>query len=304
MSTTSLSSAAGARNARYYTTAFNEFENANGAWRPSWNWAALVCSTGWFLYRRMFLFGAINLALLLLVALPFAAHLTPDESVLAQGAVWLYLLVALIVVPLLANWLYYRHLKRRLDGGGTTAPDMLSFGMGTAAAAVAALATVAAVVIGTGTDYEVRVQVVDALLSAGPQKAAVEAFIKQKEVPPSTQAEAAGLMPPGRARSTMGVKLIEIVPGGIVRIAFTGFRHINGRWVELVPDASDKGVEWRCYNVDMPERELPASCRAKRSAERKAAVFKKAPPAKAPEPGAGPMPPPAAAAETPAAPAK
>ena len=301
MSSTGLSSAAGARNARYYTNAFNEFENAKGAWRPSWNWGAMLCSTGWFVYRRMFLYGAINLALLVIVALPFVVHLTPAESAIAQGALWCYVLVAFVIVPLVANWLYYRHLKQRLDGGGTTAPDMLSFGAAAAAATAAAIASIAALVIGASTDYEVRVHVVDAMFAAAPQKAAVEAFIKQKEAPPATLAEAAALMPPGRVRAAAGIKFVDIVPGGMVRIAFTGFRHINGRWVELVPDASEKGVVWRCYNVDMPERELPASCRAKRPVERKVPVFKKAPAAVEP---AAVSAPPAAAAGAPVTPEK
>ena len=52
MSSAGLSSAAGMRNARYYINAFNEFENASGAWRPSWNWGALLCSAGCGRYAR------------------------------------------------------------------------------------------------------------------------------------------------------------------------------------------------------------------------------------------------------------
>ena len=291
MSSTGLSGAAGVRNARYYTNAFNEFENASGAWRPSWNWGALICSSGWFFYRRMFVYGAINLALLLIVALPFTAHLTPEESAIAQGVLWCYVLAAFVVVPLVANWLYYRHLKRRLDAGANTAPDMLSFGAAAAAATVAAVVSMLALVLGTATGYEVRVHVADALFAAAPQKTAVENFIKQKGVAPATQTEAAALMPAltsaARERAHAGLKLVDILPGGTLRVAFAGYRHINGRSVELVPDASEKGIEWRCYNVDMPERELPAACRAKRPAERKAPVFKKVQAAKPAEP-AGP----------------
>ena len=39
-----------------------------------------------------------------------------------------------------------------------------------------------ALVLGNATDYEVRVHVVDAMFAVAPQKAAVEAFIKQKGV--------------------------------------------------------------------------------------------------------------------------
>ncbi len=304
MSSTGLSSAAGARNARYYTNAFNEFENASGAWRPSWNWGAFICSSGWFFYRRMFVYGAINLALLLLVALPFTAHLTPEESAITQGVLWCYVLAAFVVVPLAANWFYYRHLKRRLDASGNTAPDMLSFGAAAAAATVAAVVTMLALVLGTATDYEVRVHVVDVMFAVAPQKAAVEAFIKQKGVAPATQTEAAALMPAltsaARERAHAGLKLADILPGGTLRVAFAGYRHINGRSVELVPDASEKGIEWRCYNVDMPERELPTACRAKRPAERKAPVFKKAQAVKPAEAAVVPEP----ASVTPAVPAE
>lgn len=273
-----LSSAAGTRNARYYTHIFNQFENAEGAWRPSWNWGAFVCSTGWFLFRRMFVHGAINLAVLLLVALPFAVHLTVEEASLAHGVLAVYLLIGLIAVPLVANWLYYVHLKRRLGAGGTTVPDMMSFGAAAAATTVAAAAVLYAVVIGTGIDYEVRVHVVDAMLAAAPQKSAVENFVKQKGALPDTAADASTLVPAvGGAPVHPGIKFAEITAGGVVRIAFTGFRHINGRWVEFVPTLNDKLVEWRCYNIDMPDHELPSLCRVKRPVERKAPAAKGAP---------------------------
>ena len=135
-----------------------------------------MCSTGWFFYRRMFVHGAVNLVLLLLVALPFAVHLTPDEAPVVQGALALYLLATLVVLPLTVNWIYYLHLKRRLEAGGNTAPDMVSFGAAAAAATVAAAVVLHSLAIATSTDYDVRVQVVDAMLAVAPQKAAVENF--------------------------------------------------------------------------------------------------------------------------------
>ena len=261
MTTSGLTSAAGTRSATYYTRLFNQYEGAEGAWKPSWNWAAFICSTGWFLYRRMFLFGALNLAVLLLVVLPHAAHLTTGEASIAKGALALYAVLAFGVLPFFADWIYYRHLKRRLAHGGKTAPDMLSFGAAAVSATVAASALLYAGVIGTSTDYEVRVQVVDAILAAAPLKVAVETVVKQKGALPATVAE---LPPVAKAALPAGVKLADIAPGGIVQLAFKGFRHINGRSVEFVPALNEQKVEWRCYNIDMPEWELPALCRAKR----------------------------------------
>ena len=133
MFTPGLTNAAGVRNTRYYTSRFNQYEGAGGAWKPSWNWAVFVCSTGWFLFRRMFWFGVINLALLLLVLLPRTAHLTSFETTFANAALGVYLVLAFGVLPLVADWVYYQHLKRRLgvDGGAgrKTAPDMLGFGV-------------------------------------------------------------------------------------------------------------------------------------------------------------------------------
>ena len=176
-SATGLTNAAGTRNTRYYTSLFNQYESAEGAWKPSWNWAAFVCSTGWFFFRRMFLFGVINLALLLLVALPYVVHLTPGESTIAKGALLLYAVLAFGALP----------------------------------------------------------------------------------------ATAAELPPVGSARLHPNIKLADLAPGGIVRVVFTGFRHIEARSVEIVPTLGDKTVEWRCYNIDMPDKELPAQCRVTRA---------------------------------------
>lgn len=260
-----LSGAVGSRNARYYIGTFNTFENVEGAWRPSWNWAAFLCSTGWFFYRRMFVHGAINQALLLLAVVPQAMHLTPEESGVAGALLIAYAAVSLAVLPVCANWLYYRHLKQRVAAGRAAPPDLASFIAGAVAMALAAAVTIYAGAIATSVDHEVRLHVVDALLGVAPYKAAVEASVKEKGLLPAATAD---LPRVAAERLPTGVKLAEIMPGGIVRVAFAGFRHINGRWVEMVPTQTDKALEWRCYNIDMPEKELPSQCRLKRPAPR------------------------------------
>ena len=266
MSSSGLSNAAGSRNGRYYMGVFNQFENAQGAIRPSWNWGAFLCSSAWFFYRRMFVLGAINLTALLAVVLPWALHLTTDEAGLVTGALGLYVAATFLLLPVVANWLYYGYLKRRLEAGGKTAPDTASFFAAAAAGALAAAASIHSLVIATSTDYEVRVHVVDAMLAVAPYKSAVETVVKQKGAVALSQGDLPAM---SGARPHPGVKLAELAPGGVVRLAFTGFRHINGRWVEFVPTLTDKMVEWRCFNIDMPERELPTQCRVKRPTERK-----------------------------------
>lgn len=261
-----LSGVIGSRNGAYYLGTFNTFENAGGAWRPSWNWGAFVCSSAWFMYRRMYAWGAINLALLLLVLAPLTIHLTVEETSLAYGAIIVYALVAFLLLPAVASWMYYRLLRRGVGAEVKTAPDMLSFGAAAAVSAAAAAGVAYALVILTSTDYAVRVHVVDAMLAIAPHKAAVESAAKQRGALPAGQAE----LPVTGVPLPAGVKLAEIVPGGVVRVAFTGFRHINGRWVEFVPTLTENSVQWRCYNIDMPERELPVQCRAKRAIDRNA----------------------------------
>ncbi len=266
MSTTGLSSAVGTRSTQYYTRLFNQYEGAAGAWKPSWNWAAFVCSTGWFFFRRMFLFGAINLAVLLLVLLPRTVHLTSFETTIANAALGVYVVMAFGVLPVVADWLYYRHLKNRLDATsnaeGKTAPNLLSFGVAAGGTTLAATALIYAAIIGSAPDYAVRVHVVDALLAVAPLKTAVENVAKQKGALPATAAELPAV---GAARLHPGIKLADLAPGGVVRVVFTGFRHIEARSVEIVPTLNDKTIEWRCYNVDMPEKELPAQCRVTRA---------------------------------------
>jgi Pilin (bacterial filament)/Protein of unknown function (DUF2628) len=108
--------AVGAKKANFYVPQFLRFDVANSS-KLSWNWSAFFVSFYWFLYRRMFANWAIYCLLI-----PFVLAIASGILELAVGRTpggWIYCLVTLgysfLVLPVLANSLYHRSIKQRID---------------------------------------------------------------------------------------------------------------------------------------------------------------------------------------------
>src|SRR5262245_57326481 len=87
------------------------------ALKAGWNWWALVHSSGWFAWRRMYFYSALNV-LAPWVAL-FAAAITADASrgvvspdVVLYFGLALYLAAAFVVVPVFADALHAREAPK------------------------------------------------------------------------------------------------------------------------------------------------------------------------------------------------
>ena len=113
----------GMEKSHYYVRRFMRFETEGST--ISWNWPAFFFTSWWLLYRKMWLMAAIYiigapmllaLVTMLVVALPLTSGGNPYTGLAALGPVLdlLYIVFCFIVVPMFANWVYYRHTKRKV----------------------------------------------------------------------------------------------------------------------------------------------------------------------------------------------
>src|SRR5688500_13359981 len=111
-----LEAAVGPRAGHY----LRRFERIDSGRKAGWNWPAFFFSTAWFSYRGLGGWSALNffapwLGMLLLA---FMASVSDYLGVLVLVA---YLAVFFVLVPVYADALYYRRIKRTLAhvaGGG------------------------------------------------------------------------------------------------------------------------------------------------------------------------------------------
>lgn len=106
--------AVGHEKAAYYVPFFLRFDR-EGA-KTSWHWPAFFITTYWLFYRKMWLWGTLYmLAPIPLSILYFL--LGPGTTEL------LYLLGVYVVIPLYANVIYYKHVKKKIAQACQNAPD-------------------------------------------------------------------------------------------------------------------------------------------------------------------------------------
>src|SRR5687767_178437 len=97
--------------AEYY---LRRFERMDSGRQAGWNWAAFFFSTAWFSYRGLTGWAALNFGAPWLTLLALAGGL--GEPLLIA-----YPIVFFLLVPMYADALYYRRVKRKLAEGST--PD-------------------------------------------------------------------------------------------------------------------------------------------------------------------------------------
>jgi len=109
--------------ADYYRPRFEDYD-ANGT-SLSWNWPAFFLTTIWFVYRRMWRIGAINLVYPFIVwygAMFLARHgwTSPNAT---GGAVLILLPLPWILLPAFANALYWRRVRSLLISSPSPGED-------------------------------------------------------------------------------------------------------------------------------------------------------------------------------------
>src|SRR5262245_23040024 len=104
-------------NAERYLQRFRRIRDAGG-WAVGWNTAAFLHSTGWFWYRRMYGWAGFNalapfLVLALLLAIGMAAPRSSLDSITVIVGL-AYVAAVFVLLPVLADSIYYRQLGKRL----------------------------------------------------------------------------------------------------------------------------------------------------------------------------------------------
>lgn len=277
----SYRAAVGPKKADYYVPRFLKFDQP-GASRVSWNWPAFFLSFWWLLYRRMYGYALTYFFVVL------ATGASP--LVISQNALSLVVsLAAYIVIPMFANALYHRHVKRVIARKTRTIPaadQLLSELQRGPHTTHAAWIAVPAAVIGIGVfasvaipayqDYTVRTQVAAGLNLADGIKAGVAKSFAQDGVWPGSLTDI------GINERISGKYVAEVsVENGTISIHYGGNAHqmLSGRVLTLRPSISREGeVIWNCGYVgsqgndpltgpsgpdgtNVPEKYVPAACR-------------------------------------------
>lgn len=281
-------------NTGYYLRRFQEFDA--GESKVGWHWPAFFATSGWFIYRKMWAPGLINLfwpvILIIAVGVIAATVRSPAEVILAAFALLLFL--PSILLPIYANALYWRHVRRliedlpptvahapeqrraRLERNGGTSPGATAGVLvGVGFFGIFFLGILAAIAIPAYQDYTIRAQVTEGLNLAAPVKHRVAEYWATHQSWPH-QADLGSDAPIGKY-----VTSVNVASGSVV-ITYGNAANTNiaGQRLVLLPGLASSGeVVWACANgalpegahpgdgpsgSDLPDKYLPSACRAPR----------------------------------------
>ena len=167
-------------NADRYLRHFRRIRDAGG-WAAGWNTAAFLHSTGWFWYRRMYGWSGFNalapfLVLALLLTLGMAAPRSNLDTIAAIVGL-AYVVAVFVLIPVIADSIYYRQLGKRLADPRATPPPPSALTL-IGALGMGAL-WLCIVYIGTApmyADYTPRAKVSEAVLSASATRTGISEF--------------------------------------------------------------------------------------------------------------------------------
>lgn len=258
----------GPRKRDYYLKNFARFDESGGGFMPSWNWAALLFSAPWALYRKMYgVFFATGAVVVL-------------WEMLAAGLRFSNMLgypiyIALCVFfGLFGNALYYRHASKRIEKAYAQDSDLdraaleahLKGGVNTWVLPVFILGPfLAGVIAGVLTpayqDYSIRAQVSLGLEDAADAMSAVEMHYGAMSLLPTDNASAG--LPTAERMTGDYVSSVEVDHGAIV-ITYGNKAHqvIRGHTVALTLEVQpDDTLDWECESQTIRPMHLPAACR-------------------------------------------
>lgn len=251
--------AVGQKRADFYVPKFIRFDQP-GASKASWNWSAFLISFYWFLYRRMFGYWAVC-CLLIPIALwvggTFAASLIGGP---VGGLLNLLVIVgfSFVWIPMFANSLYHRTVKKRIATLRQTVPDRatqlavlenaphtsnLSWILAVVGL-IAIAGLLAAIAIPAYQNFTIRAEVTEGLNLAEPVKAAiVERYSIDKSWP-------SGLADLGILQAPSGTSVSEVtVDQGTILIRYGNRAHalLANHVLSVRPTVGGDGaVEWTC----------------------------------------------------------
>lgn len=267
--------AIGPEKARYYLPKFERF--AAGGGLISWNWPAFFVSFFWLLYRKMWLLAVFYWFLPIPVfMLLFLVSMFTSFWVYAAAAI-IYWLAIFVVLPLYADALYWRHVKKQVEltrrsmASSASAIGYLSATGGTSGAAIGiiigvmalfllpVLGILAAIAIPAYQDYVVRAQVAAARMQVAAAQSALVEYVEVTGQLPATL-ETLDVVS-GLGAGEWSAELDYDPADGSLLIAFeTG--GLAGKTLYLTPYlAEDDSVQWECGSADIDDSQLPQDCR-------------------------------------------
>lgn len=281
-------------NTGYYLKRFEDLDA--GGPRAGWHWPAFFATPFWFVYRKMWLPGLLAFFwpfIAIVVGSILLAVLRPG---LVVGILLFVLLLAAppILLPIFANAIYWRHVRRLIEGlpgsiaqvpdrrqarlerdGGTSVGGVVGVAVAGVFVYVFLLGVLAAISIPAYQDYTIRAQIMEGLNLASGVKAEVAEFRAQQGAWPE-QADVGSKMPIGKY-----VTAVEVSAGSVViTYGNDANKVLAGQRVALLPGIDANGdLFWACgnapmpggftpgdgpYGSDVPDKYLPANCRAPR----------------------------------------
>lgn len=265
----------GPRNRAYY---LQQFAFPPGATQVrAWHWPAVFVTWFWLFYRKLYGWAVVYFVAPYLLAFVLALAF---DAIGANGyaAAFLnvaYLAALLVVPPMVANRLYYRHCRAIMDRAAKR-PGMsrerylgiLESKGGTSSwvlvvvvlfVLVFLMGIVAAIAIPAYHDYTMRAKVAEAIRNVAPITKQVGARYERTGIFPSSLQDLDALPEPSPQ-----VRSIVLDPSsGIVRLVTTVEQRGEFVEVEFVPDTSgaNRRVRWTCRPVVGAPKIFPLSCR-------------------------------------------
>lgn len=262
----------------YYLDHFSRFDD-EGKTSPTWNWSALLVTLYWLLYRKMRVYAAIYLALpFTLWGLFWVVGAVAGSLVGIVGSLGFfgYAAVVLIVMPMYANALYYRHCRKTIEivrattqGTQAQLAELAGKG-GTSRAAyifiwvvncVAVIGVLAAIAIPAYQDHAARTRMAQALAVGRDAAAYVDAYFDQyRSIPRNLDAADFMLsLPPS-------VKVVSVDnQTGTIAITMKGGKAIDDKSLKFVSAITGGDhLSWTCMSDEIRDRYLPQECRRSR----------------------------------------
>jgi hypothetical protein len=247
---------------QYYAPRFERFARGEEA---SWNWAAFVATLAWLRYRKLYAWSwayfFVSTPFLLAVSLMVVLGgddceraLDPAPSSVVGLTVLPFLFLQWILSPLVANRLYFNHVRARIrkTAGATGTGGYIG------ALALQALMLIGVLVaVGGYANYFYRSMADEGVLQAGAAKASLQEYVNEHRRLPARIDEMTGKV------SSKYVDRIVLEPDGSIRVIFGDkARKLSGHSVSFVPEIKDgRIVDWVCRSNDLPDQCLPSSCR-------------------------------------------
>ena len=264
----------GPKNTDYYARHFGRIQAEQKI--ASWNWPAFFLTWPWLLYRKMWLNAALYFFVLPIVYAFLAGALIAAFGAQAGSGLYYltWFLTAFILIPMFANWLYYRHAQGKMQKvaasvasqdeqaqrlariGGTSSIVIVLLPL----AIVAVIGILAAIAIPVYHDTTVRAQVSEGLNLSASAKAAVGEYYADTEQLPMNN-EAAGL---AAAETITGSYVVSVsIEAGSVLVTYGNAADavISGEAIVLEPQELPGSLEWVCSSPTILPKHLPAACR-------------------------------------------